>query len=143
MDTRREPPGVYDYASCIPPLTYVLTIDAYSRVVTLATGAGIAPCLPQIQNKSSDIYLIWIAKNHQSTYGEEVWRVVGKLPKNQVFLHDTGQNGRPNAARLIANAVKVHRAEAVFVVSNDRYTGAIIGVCWRMGIRCYGATRDS
>jgi ferredoxin-NADP reductase len=111
--------------------------------VTLATGAGIAPCLPHIQNKSSDIYLIWIANNHRMTYGEEVWSVVGKLPENQVILHDTGKTGRPNAARLIANAVKMHRAEAVFVVSNDKYTQVIIGVCWRMGIRCYGATRDS
>jgi ferredoxin-NADP reductase len=111
--------------------------------VTLATGAGIAPCLPQIANKSSDIYLLWVAKNHETAYGQEVWDVVSQLPKDQVLLHDTATMGRPNAAEMIAKAVEKHRAEAVFVVSNDRYTKAIIEVCWRMGIRCYGATKDS
>lgn len=118
-------------------------LDAYSRVVTLATGAGIAPCLPQIQNKSSDISLIWIANDHRTTYGEQVWSVVTSLPEDQIMLHDTRTMGRPNAAQLITDAVKAHRAEAVFVVSNDRYTKVIIEVCWRMGLRCYGATRDS
>lgn len=111
--------------------------------MTLATGAGIAPCLPQIDNVSSNIYLVWIAKNHETAYGPDVWKVVSKLPTEQVLLHDTIKAGRPNAAELIQKAVEKHNAEAVFVVSNDRYTKAIIDVCWRMGIRCYGATRDS
>ena len=118
-------------------------VDAYSRVVTLATGAGIAPCLPQIDIASSNIYLLWIAKDHETAYGPEVWEIVSKLPRNQVFLHDTKKMGRPNAAEMIQNTVAKHRAEAVFVVSNDRYTRTIMNECWRMGIRCYGATRDS
>jgi ferredoxin-NADP reductase len=120
-----------------------LTVDAYSRVVTLATGAGIAPCLPQIDNATSNIYLLWLAKDHETTYGPEVWSIVSKLPREQIVLHDTRRMGRPNAATMIQTAVEKHQAEAVFIVSNDRYTKAIIQVCWRMGIRCYGATRDS
>jgi ferredoxin-NADP reductase len=124
-------------------LVLKLTVDAYSRVVTLATGAGIAPCIPQIDNATSNIYLIWLAKDHQNTYGSEVWNAVSKLPSDQLVLHDTEKMGRPNAAEMIQKAVEKHQAEAVFIVSNDRYTKAIIQVCWRMGIRCYGATRDS
>jgi len=96
-----------------------------------------------IANKSSNIYLVWVAKKHKTTYGPEVWDILSQLPKSQVLLHDTATMGRPNAADMIAKAVTAHKAEAVFVVNNDRYTRAIIEVCWRMGIRCYGATRDS
>ena len=121
----------------------MLTIDAYSRVVTLATGAGIAPCVAQIYNETSNIYLIWLAKDRQQTYGPEVWNIVSKLPSEQILLHDTRKMGRPNATEMIRKAVEKQRAETVFVISNDRYTKAIIQVCWRMGIRCHGATRDS
>ena len=117
--------------------------DAYSRVVTLATGAGIAPCLPQIYHATSDIYLLWLANDHQEAYGPEVWDIVSRLPSDQVVLHDTKKMGRPNAAEMIQRAVQKHQAEAVFIVSNLAYTRAVINICWRMGIRCYGATYDS
>ncbi|KAG8741087.1 hypothetical protein FRC10_003327 [Ceratobasidium sp. 414] len=35
---------------------------AYKKVVTVCTGAGIAPALPHIEQATSDIMLIWIAK---------------------------------------------------------------------------------
>ena len=143
MDSWRQPSGIYAHASYSLLIYRNLTLDAYSRVIALATGAGIAPCLPQIDNASSNIYLLWIAKNHETAYGPEVWNIVSKLPSEQSFLHDTAKMGRPNSAEMIQKAVRKHNAEAVFVVSNDRYTKAIIGVCWRLGIRCYGATRDS
>jgi ferredoxin-NADP reductase len=143
VDPWSKPPRVYAYASYYP-LTGDLKLiaDAYSRVVTIATGAGIAPCLPQISNATSDIYLIWLANDHQN-YGPEVCGIVSSLPREQVVLHSTGKTGRPGAVEMIQSAVEKHRAEAVFVVSNQRYTKAISQICWKMGIRCYGATWDS
>jgi hypothetical protein len=76
-------------------------------------------------------------------YGPEVWDIVSSLPSQQLVLHDIGTAGRPQAAKMIQSAVAEHRAEAVFIVSNKQYTRAIIQICWRMGIRCYGATWDS
>ncbi|KAG8741503.1 hypothetical protein FRC12_015662, partial [Ceratobasidium sp. 428] len=112
--------------------------------VTVCTGAGIAPALPHIRQHTSDIYLVWIGKNHRETYGEEVWgSVANNLPANQIQLHDTGKQGRPDIKDLIQKAAKKHGAEAVFIVSNDPYTLLVMNICWRIGIRCYGATRDS
>ncbi|QRV76952.1 nonribosomal peptide synthetase [Ceratobasidium sp. AG-Ba] len=117
---------------------------AYKRVVTICTGAGIAPALPHIRQHTSNIHLIWIGKNHRETYGEEVWAsVVDNLPADQIQLHDTGKQGRPDIKDLIIKAGKKHQAEAVFIVSNDPYTLLVMNICWRIGIRCYGATRDS
>jgi hypothetical protein len=89
----------------------------------------------------SDILLL---QNHRETYGEEVWGAVeSNLPANQIQLHDTAKQGRPDIKELIQKAAKLHGAEAVFIVSNDPYTLLVMNVCWRIGIRCYGATRDS
>ncbi|QRW04222.1 hypothetical protein RhiLY_03221 [Ceratobasidium sp. AG-Ba] len=117
---------------------------AYKKVVTICTGAGIAPALPHIAQKTSDIFLVWIAKNHEKTYGKEVWdTVTSNLPQDQILLHDTAVSGRPDIATLIEQVAKRHEAEAVFVVSNDPYTILCANICWRLGLRCYGATRDS
>ncbi|KAG9096400.1 hypothetical protein FRC06_008720 [Ceratobasidium sp. 370] len=91
---------------------------AYKKVVTVCTGAGIAPALPHIEQATSDIMLIWIAKNHRHTYGEAVWKAVtSNLPASQLILHDTGESGRPDIGSLIERAAKMHDAEAVFVVT--------------------------
>ncbi|CAE6401777.1 unnamed protein product [Rhizoctonia solani] len=87
---------------------------------------------------------LYIRGNHRKTYGETVWNAVtSNLPANQVILHDTGLSGRPDIGSLIQRAAKAHGAEAVFVVSNDAYTNLCANICWRKGLRCYGATRDS
>ncbi|KDN34441.1 hypothetical protein RSAG8_12473, partial [Rhizoctonia solani AG-8 WAC10335] len=136
------PERIYIRGVCPPGFMYMH--HAYKKVVTVCTGAGIAPALPQIEQHTSDIMLIWIAKNHRKTYGETVWNTVtSNLPANQVILHDTGISGRPDIGTLIEKAAKVHGAEAVFVVSNDPYTNLCANICWRKGLRCYGATRDS
>ncbi|KAJ1300378.1 hypothetical protein OPQ81_005197 [Rhizoctonia solani] len=136
------PERIYIRGVCPPGFMYMHR--SYKKVVTVCTGAGIAPALPQIEQHTSDIMLIWIAKNHRKTYGETVWNTVtSNLPANQVILHDTGVSGRPDIGSLIEKAAKAHDAEAVFVVSNDAYTNLCANICWRKGLRCYGATRDS
>ncbi|KAG8741926.1 hypothetical protein FRC10_002291 [Ceratobasidium sp. 414] len=97
---------------------------AYKKVVTICTGAGIAPALPHIAQKTSDIFLVWIAKNHEKTYGREVWNTVtSNLPQDQILLHDTGVSGRPDIASLIERVAKQHEAEAVFIVNPALYLG--------------------
>ncbi|CAE6459362.1 unnamed protein product [Rhizoctonia solani] len=132
------------YIRGVNPPGFMHMHHAYKKVVTICTGAGIAPALPHIAQHTSNIHLIWIAKNHRETYGEEVWGAVeSNLPPNQIQLHDTGKQGRPDVKELIIEAAKKHEAEAVFIVSNDPYTLMVMNICWRIGIRCYGATRDS
>ncbi|CEL62201.1 hypothetical protein RSOLAG1IB_10283 [Rhizoctonia solani AG-1 IB] len=136
------PERIYIRGVCPPGFMYMHR--SYKKVVTVCTGAGIAPALPQIEQHTSDIMLVWIAKNHRKTYGEAVWNTVtSNLPANQVILHDTGVSGRPDIGSLLEKAAKSHDAEAVFVVSNDAYTNLCASICWRKGLRCYGATRDS
>ncbi|CAE6409015.1 unnamed protein product [Rhizoctonia solani] len=112
------PERIYIRGVCPPGFMYMHR--AYKKVVTICTGAGIAPALPQIEQRTSDIMLIWIAKNHRKTYGETVWNAVtSNLPENQVILHDTALSGRPDIGSLIERAAKAHGAEAIFVVVSD------------------------
>ncbi|KAB5590993.1 membrane protein [Ceratobasidium theobromae] len=132
------------YIRGVNPPGFMHMHHAYKKVVTICTGAGIAPALPHIAQRTSDIFLVWIAKNHEKTYGKDVWNTVtSNLPSDQILLHDTGVSGRPDIASLIEKVAKQHEAEAVFVVSNDPYTILCANICWRLGLRCYGATRDS
>ncbi|CAE6450915.1 unnamed protein product [Rhizoctonia solani] len=118
------PERIYIRGVCPPGFMYMHR--SYKKVVTVCTGAGIAPALPQIEQHTSDIMLVWIAKNHRKTYGEAVWNTVtSNLPANQVILHDTGVSGRPDIGSLLEKAAKSHDAEAVFVVSNDAYTNLL------------------
>ncbi|CAE6439562.1 unnamed protein product [Rhizoctonia solani] len=111
----RGPEKIYIRGVCPPGFMYMHR--SYKKVVTVCTGAGIAPALPQIEQHTSDIMLIWIAKNHRKTYGEAVWNTItSNLPANQVILHDTGVLGRPDIGSLLEKAAKAHDAEAVFVV---------------------------
>ncbi|KAG9124053.1 hypothetical protein FRC07_013054 [Ceratobasidium sp. 392] len=111
----------YNKGECDIGVTGVmLRLIVLSRVtvVTVCTGAGIAPALPHIEQATSNIMLIWIAKNHRKTYGEAVWKAVtSNLPAHQLIMHDTGESGRPDIGSLIERAAKAHDAEAVFVVS--------------------------
>ncbi|GAB1526586.1 hypothetical protein RhiTH_009754 [Rhizoctonia solani] len=114
LDTR-GPEKIYIRGVCPPGFMYMHR--SYKKVVTVCTGAGIAPALPHIEQHTSDIMLIWIAKNHRKTYGEAVWNTVtSNLPANQVILHDTSLSGRPDIASLLEKAAIAHDAEAVFVV---------------------------
>ncbi|CAE6446353.1 unnamed protein product [Rhizoctonia solani] len=132
------------YIRGVNPPGFMHMHHSYKKVVTICTGAGIAPALPHIAQKTSDIFLVWVAKNHEKTYGKDVWdTVTSNLPPDQILLHDTGVSGRPDIASLIERVAKQHEAEAVFIVSNDPYTILCANICWRLGLRCYGATRDS
>jgi hypothetical protein len=103
----------------ISPPGCITTIHTYSHVAILATGAVSASCLQHIINKRANIYHFWIAKDHQTPYGSEVWNIVSQLSKRQMVLHDTGTMGRPNAAYMIPKAAEEYKIDAVFAVSND------------------------
>lgn len=56
-----------------------------------------------IVNKSANIYLFWIVKDHQTPY---VWNIVSQLPKSQMVLNDTRTMRRSNTAYMIPKAAE-------------------------------------
>jgi predicted ferric reductase len=126
---RAKPPG------------FMFSINAYSRVVVVATGAGIAPVIPHVIKNSHKLCIVWIANEHKQTYGEELWSLLDSHPRCNLF--DTAIQGRPKAEHLAVQAVRDFGAQAVFCVSNKLVTENVVKACLKKGIPAYGATWDS
>lgn len=125
----------------VKPPGFMFSINAYSRVVVIATGAGIAPVIPHAIRNSHKLSIVWIGNEHEQTYGKEVWSLLDSHPRCHIF--DTGIHGRPNVEQLAIQAVRDFRAQAVFCVSNKVLTQRVVKACLEKGIPAYGATWDS
>ena len=127
----------------IKGLGFMYSIHAYRRVLIVCTGSGIAPALPYIKDPlpTTHTHLLWIAKQHEHQYGEYIWKLVqNKFP--HVTLHDTQTQGRPGA-QLVEDLFRKIDAQAVFVVSNEKFTNEVTNTLWRQGVPCFGALFDS
>ncbi len=125
----------------VKPPGFMFSINAYSRVVVIATGAGIAPVIPHVIENSHKLCIVWIANEHEQTYGEKLWSLLDSHPRCNIF--DTGMHGRPNVEQLALGAVRDFRAQAVFCVSNKAVTEKVVKACLGKGIPAYGASWDS
>lgn len=125
----------------IKPPGFMFSINAYSRVVAIATGAGIAPVLPHVLKNSHKLCIVWVAKDHQQTYGEEIFSMLNAHPRCNIF--DTGVHGRPDVGELAIQAAREYGAQAVFCVSNKPLTERVVNTCLKNGIPGYGASWDS
>ncbi|WP_413167910.1 hypothetical protein ACL6C3_14500 [Capilliphycus salinus ALCB114379] len=125
----------------VKPPGFMFSINAYSRVVVVATGAGIAPVLPYLLGNKHKVYVLWIGNNHRETYGKRIWSLVSRYP--QIQLYDTGKLGRPNVGELAVKTCHEFRAQAVFCVSNPPITRAVVKACLDLKIPAYGASWDS
>lgn len=125
----------------VKPPGFMFSINAYSRVVVIATGAGIAPVVPHVIKNSHKLCIIWIASEHEQTYGKEIWSLLDSHPRCNIF--DTKVHGRPNVEQLAIQAVRDSRAQAVFCVSNKGLTQRVVKACLEKDIPAYGATWDS
>jgi NAD(P)H-flavin reductase len=125
----------------VKPPGFMFSINAYSRVVVIATGAGIAPVLPHVIKNGHKLCILWIGNNHEESYGEKIFSVLCAHPRCTIF--DTGVHGRPNVGELAIQTVREFRAQAVFCVSNKAVTSDVIKACLAKGIPAYGASWDS
>ena len=125
----------------VKPPGFMFSINAYSRVIVIATGAGIAPVVPHVIENGHKLHIVWIGNNHQQTYGQEVFSLLDSHPRCNIY--DTGVHGRPDVGQLAIQAVGDFKAQAVFCVSNQTLTKKVVRACLGKGIPAYGATWDS
>lgn len=125
----------------VKPPGFMFSINAYSRVVVVATGAGIAPVIPHLIENKHKLYILWIGNNHQLTYGKKMWSLISSHPRLKIY--DTGELGRPNAGDLAIQMAREFRAQAVFCVSNRSLTKTVVSACLAKKIPAYGASWDS
>jgi hypothetical protein len=125
------------------PTSGVATVARlFNRVVWVATGSGIAPCLPHLLSGRTPAQLVWVTRNPERTYGPDL---VGEILAAQpdAILWDTDANGKPDLAELADRACRATGAEAVICISNKNTTLQLVAQLRERGIPAYGPIWDS
>lgn len=119
-------------------------VNMYERVVLVATGSGLCVFLSfLLQPCRADVHLVWVAKEIEKNYGEEVVEMVRSYPKEKVVVHDTAVGGRPDVAEMSVAAARRWGAEVVVVTSNPAGSRDVVSACKGAGIPAFGPIWDS
>ncbi|MET9757811.1 hypothetical protein ABZ016_01965 [Streptomyces sp. NPDC006372] len=114
----------------------------FRKVVYVATGSGIGPCLPHLLAAEVPSRLVWATRDPRATYGDAlVDEILAVQPHALVW--DTSRHGKPDMVRLAHDAWRDFGAEAVICISNKRLTWQVVHGLERRGIPAYGAIWDS
>ncbi|MFV2020909.1 hypothetical protein [Micromonospora sp. LOL_023] len=125
------------------PTAGVANIETlFRRVVYVATGSGIGPVLPHLLAGQVPARLVWAARRHRETFGEELVAEILDRQSDAV-LWDTARDGKPDMLTLAYQAYVEFDAEAVICISNRRLTWQVVHSLERRGIPAYGAIWDS
>jgi hypothetical protein len=125
------------------PTAGVGNIDKlFRRVVWVATGSGIGPCLPHLLSGETPARLVWSTRHPRRTYGDElVDEILAVQPDAVVW--DTDGAGKPDLVELALSAHRDFDAEAVICISNKKTTWHVVEALEARGIPAFGAIWDS
>ncbi|HEY0636026.1 MAG TPA: hypothetical protein VGD67_00115, partial [Pseudonocardiaceae bacterium] len=125
------------------PTAGVGNIDRlFRKVVWVATGSGIGPCLPHLLAAEVPSVLVWSTRAPRRTYGDAlVDEILGAQPDAVVW--DTDALGKPDLLRLAYRAYLESGAEAVICISNKRTTWHVVEELEVRGVPAFGAIWDS
>jgi hypothetical protein len=125
------------------PCAGVGNIDQlFRKVIWVATGSGIGPCLPHLLAQQVPSRLVWSTRHPRRTYGDDlVDEILDVQP--DALIWDTDSRGKPDLLLLAYQAYVDFGAEAVICISNKKTTWQIVEGLETRGIPAYGAIWDS
>jgi hypothetical protein len=125
------------------PTAGVANIEVlFKRVVYIATGSGIGPCIPHLLANKVPIKLVWSTRSPRKTYGDKlVDEILTAQP--DALIWDTTEKGKPDMVKLAYAAYKEFGAEAVICIANQKLTQQVVYGLESRGIPAYGAIWDS
>ena len=114
----------------------------FKSVLLVATGSGIAPCLPVIMANRTRINLFWSTRDPLTTYGPGIGAIIMALGNN-AYIHNTSTMGRPSTLQLVMKQFQETDSEAVIVISNPKLTFKLVKDLEHSGIPAFGPIWDS
>ena len=116
----------------------------FNRVLVVATGSGIGPCLGHIQSPHAGCatQVFWSTRDPERSFGSDMVNSI-KRSVPSALIWDTDKLGRPDMVRLCYNMAKEFRAEAVIAIANEKITKRIVYGLETRGVPAYGAIWDS
>lgn len=125
------------------PISGVLRMAAvFKKVVVVATGSGIGPCLSLLVGHPIPCRILWSTPNPRQTYGEKIMQAVTKADPDAMIIN-TRASGRPDMVALTYHLFLESKAEAVFIISNPHLTRKVVYGMESRGIPAYGPIWDS
>lgn len=118
------------------------TSRIFKRIVVVATGSGIGPCLSLLYANVTPRRVLWSTPHPETTYGSKIMNAVLKADPDAV-IWNTRTLGRPDMVALTYQLVLEANAEAVFIISNPKVTKKVVYGMETRGIPAYGAIFDS
>jgi len=118
------------------------TSRLFKRVVVVATGSGIGPCLSLLYANVTPRRVLWSTPHPEQTYGPKIMNSVLKADPDAI-IWNTRTLGRPDMVALTYQLVQQSNAEAVFIISNPKVTKKVVYGMETRGIPAYGAIFDS
>lgn len=134
----------------IPACGVLRIVPLFKRVVLVATGSGIGPCLPVLLAKKVPMRVFWSTPNPEQTFGEEIIASVRGADPHAV-IWNTRKQGKPDmvkeAWKLVAESGRTskgrYEVEAVCVIANKKVTEMVVRGMEVRGLAAYGAIFDS
>ncbi|WP_299439487.1 AMP-binding protein [uncultured Aquimarina sp.] len=114
----------------------------FKKVVWIATGSGIGPCLPHLLSQEVPAKLVWATRNPRKTYGDALVDEILEVQPDAV-IWDTDTHGKPDMVKLAYKVYSDFDAEAVICISNKKLTWKVVYGMESRGIPAYGAIWDS
>ena len=114
----------------------------FKRIILVATGSGIGPCLALLQAKNIDCRVIWSTKDPLKTYQQPIMDSVLVSDPNAIVIN-TSQTKRPDLVQMAYNLYREVDAEAVFLISNPRLTRDFVYSLESRGIPTFAPIFDS
>ncbi|KAJ7131668.1 hypothetical protein C8R43DRAFT_656846 [Mycena crocata] len=118
------------------------TSKLFKKIVVVATGSGIGPCLSLFYADVTPRRIFWSTPSPDITYGEKIVKAVKKADPD-AWIWDTRIDGRPDMVAITYKLVVESQAEAVFIISNPKLTRRVVYGMESRGIAAYGAIFDS
>lgn len=114
----------------------------FKKVVWVATGSGIGPCLPHLLDKKVPAKLVWSTRDPKLTYGEKFTNEILSAQPDAI-IWNTQKHGKPDLVKLAYQAAIESGAEAVICISNKKTTWHVNYELESRGIPAFGAIWDS
>ncbi|OAF58720.1 hypothetical protein VC83_05144 [Pseudogymnoascus destructans] len=126
----------------VPACGVLRIAPLFRRIVLVATGSGIGPCLPVIYAKRVPARIFWSTPHPEQNFGPEIIKAVYDADPDAV-IHNTKTMGRPDMIAISYRLLQESNAEAVCVISNKKLTQMIVYGMESRGIPAFGAIFDS
>ena len=126
----------------IPAAGVLRASTLFRKIVLVATGSGIGPCLQAIYSKQVECRILWSTPHPLETFGQKILDAVTEKDP-EAHIHNSRTLGRPDMVALTYRLYLESQAEAVIVISNPRLTKEVVRGMEARGVPAYGPIWDS